>query len=119
MKKDNIVQIKSYAFAVRVVKLYKYLCDDKKEFVLSKQLLRAGTSIGANIEEAIGGQSDKDFYAKLTISYKEARETHYWIRLLTDTDYITHEQSASLLVDVEELLKIIGSIQKTIRSRNS
>ena len=91
--KDNIVQNKSYQFAIRIVKLYKYLCEEKKEFVLSKQLLRSGTSIGANIEEAIGGQSKKDFFAKLTIEYKEARETHYWIRLLTDTDYLTKEQS--------------------------
>lgn len=83
--KENIIQIKSYAFAVRIVKVYKYLCEEKKEYVLSKQLLRSGTSIGANIEEAIGGQTDKDFFAKLTIAYKEARETHYWIRLLTDT----------------------------------
>lgn len=74
MKKDNVVQIKSYAFAVRVVKACQYLSTEKKEFVLSKQLLRSGTSIGANIEEAIGGQSEKDFFAKLTISYKEARE---------------------------------------------
>lgn len=116
MKKDNVVQEKSYAFAVRIVKVYQYLCTEKKEFVLSKQLLRCGTSIGANIEEAIGGHSKKDFFAKLTISYKEARETHYWIRLLTDTNYINKEQSESLLASVTELLKIIGSIQKTIRN---
>ena len=116
MKTDNVVKDKSYAFAVRIVKVYQYLCTEKKEFVLSKQLLRCGTSIGANIEEAIGGQSKKDFFAKLTISYKEARETHYWIRLLTDTEYINKEQSNSLLQDVEELLKIIGSIQRTIRN---
>lgn len=116
MKKDNVVQIKSYAFAIRIVKVYQFLCEEKKEFILSKQLLRCGTSIGANIEEAIGGQSDKDFFAKLTISYKEARETHYWIRLLKDTGYLTDEQSISLLNDVEELLKIIGSIQKTLRN---
>ena len=116
MKKDNIIQIKSYAFAVRIVKVYQFLSDEKKEFTLSKQLLRSGTSIGANIEKAIGGQSEKDFYAKLTISYKEARETHYWIRLLTDTKYLTTEQSESLLIDVTELLKIIGSIQKTLRN---
>ncbi|NOY49105.1 MAG: four helix bundle protein [Chlorobi bacterium] len=112
MKRDNIVQEKSYAFAVRIVKVYQYLCTEKEEFVLSKQLLRCGTSIGANVEEAIGGQSKKDFFEKLTISYKEARETHYWIRLLTDTDYINNEQSESLLKDIDELLKIIGSIQK-------
>lgn len=117
--KENIIQIKSYAFAVRIVKVYQNLCDEKKEYVLSKQLLRSGTSIGANIEEAIGGQSGKDFYAKLTIAYKEARETHYWIRLLTDTNYLSKEENKSLINDVDELLKIIGSIQKTLRSKNS
>ena len=116
MKKDNVVQIKSYAFAVRIVKVYKHLCENKKEFTLSKQLLRSGTSIGANIEEAIGGQSKKDFFAKLTISYKEARESKYWIRLLKDTDFLSKDEAESLLVDIEELLKIIGSIQKTIKS---
>lgn len=119
MKKDNIVQQKSYQFAVRIVKTCKYLQEEKKEYILSKQLLRSGTSIGANIEEAIGGQSEKDFFAKLTISYKEARETHYWIRLLGDTGYLTKEESQSLLSDTDELLRIIGSIQKTMRSRNS
>jgi four helix bundle protein len=116
MKNDNVIQIKSYAFAIRIVNVYQFLSTEKKEFVLSKQLLRCGTSIGANIEEAIGGQSEKDFFAKLTISYKEARETHYWVRLLRDTNYLTDEQSESLLNDVTELLKIIGSIQKTIRN---
>ncbi len=119
MKKDNVLREKSYAFALRVIKTYQYLCDDRKEFVLSKQLLRSGTSIGANVEEAIGGQSEKDFFAKITISYKEVRETHYWLRLLTDSGYIPQNRSASLLKDCEELLKISGSIQKTIRSRNS
>jgi four helix bundle protein len=84
MKEDNVVQKKSYAFAVRIVKVYQHLAESKREYVLSKQLLRSGTSIGANVEEAIGGQSGKDFYAKLNISYKEARESHYWIRLLRD-----------------------------------
>lgn len=116
MKKDNVVQIKSYAFAVRIVKVFNYLSEERKEYVLSKQLLRCGTSIGANIEEAIGGQSEKDFFAKLTISYKEARETHYWIRLLKDTDYLSVEEADSLLKDVDELLRIIGSIQKTLRN---
>lgn len=95
--KENIVQIKSYAFAVRIVKVYQHLCEEKREYVLSKQLMRSGTSIGANIEEAIGGQSDKDFFSKLTIAYKEARETHYWIRLLKDTDYLSKSESESLL----------------------
>ncbi|MGL4581479.1 MAG: four helix bundle protein [Flavobacterium sp.] len=119
MKNENIVQAKSYAFAIRMVNTYKYLTSSKKEFILSKQLLRSGTSIGANIEEAIGGQSDNDFYAKLYISYKEARESRYWIKLLTDTNYLTIKESTSLLADIDELLKIIGSILKTIKSKKT
>lgn len=120
MKKGNVVQIKSYAFAVRVVKACQYLNIEKNEIVLSKQLLRSGTSIVANIEEAIGGQSEKDFFAKLTIAFKKTRESHYWIRLLKDSDYPNQEESISLINDVKELLKIIGSIQKTMReNRNS
>lgn len=118
MKNDNVIQIKSYAFAVKIIKIYQFLANDKKEFVLSKQLLRSGTSIGANIEEAIGGQSSKDFYAKLTIAYKEARETHYWIRLLRDTNYLNKDESENLLEDITEILKIIGSIQKTLRNNS-
>lgn len=114
MKDDNIVQIKSYAFAIKVVELYKHLADEKREFILSKQLLRCGTSIGANVEEAIGGQSRKDFGAKISIAYKEARETHYWIRLLYDTGYLDSEQYNSYLKDIDELLRVLGSIQKTI-----
>lgn len=116
MKNDNVIQIKSYAFAVRIIKVFKYLSEQKKGFVFSKQLLRCGTSIVVNIEEAIGGQSGKDFFAKLTISYKEVRGTHYWIRLLKDTDYLSIEEADSLLKVVDELLRIIGSIQKTIRN---
>jgi four helix bundle protein len=119
MKSENVIQEKSYAFAVRIVKLYKYLVDEKKEYVLSKQLLRCGTSVGANIEEAIVGQSEKDFFAKLTIAYKEARETHYWIRLLTDTNYLNKNESKNLLQDIEEILKIIESIQTTIRKKKN
>ena len=119
MKDGNVVRDKSYAFAVRVVKAYRYLAEERREYVLSKQLLRAGTSIGANVEEAIGGQSSKDFYSKLSVAYKEARETHYWIRLLTDTEYLTASQSNSLLADADELLKIIGRILKTLREKNS
>ena len=115
MKKENVIQKKSYLFAVKMVKLYQHLSNEKREFVLSKQLLRSGTSIGANVEEAIGGQSRKDFYAKLSIAYKEARESNYWIRLLNDTNYLSNEETIPLLRDSEEILKIIGSIQKTIR----
>lgn len=119
MKSDNVLQEKSYAFALRMVRLFQHLSQEKREFVLSKQLLRSGTSIGANIEEAIGGQSERDFIAKLSIAYKEARETKYWIRLLSDTGYLTPNQSESLLTDIEELLKISGSILKTLRAKNS
>jgi len=119
MKENNVIQDKSFAFAVRIVNLYKYLCDEKKEFVLSKQILRSGTSIGANIEESIGGQSDKDFFTKLTIAYKEARETSYWLKLLLATNYLTQEQAESLLKDAEEICKILGKIQITMKNRNS
>ncbi|MFP5042310.1 four helix bundle protein [Parasediminibacterium sp. JCM 36343] len=117
MKNDNIIQTKSYVFAIRIVKLAAYIREEKKEFVLTKQLLRSGTSIGANIEEGLGGQSEKDFYAKLCVAYKEARETHYWIRLLRDTNYLTETESNSILADCDELLKIIGSILKTMKSK--
>lgn len=121
MKDSNIVQAKSYAFALRIVKLYLHLKNEKQEFVLGKQVLRSGTSIGANVEEAIGGQSDKDFLAKMSIAYKEARETHYWIRILADSNFLKPTEKESLLNDCEELLKIIGSIQKSmkVKIRNS
>lgn len=117
MKRDNVIQQKSFAFAVRIVNLYKHLSSEKKEFVLSKQLLRSGTSIGANVEESFGGQSEKDFVSKLSITYKEARETMYWIKLLQITDYLSVEESESLLTDAEEICKILGSIQKTMKTK--
>jgi four helix bundle protein len=119
MRQDNVVQEKSYRFSLRVVRLYQHLTAEKKEFVLSKQILKSGTSIGANIEEAIGGQTRKDFFAKICIAYKEARETHYWLRLLKDSDYLNKDLADSLIVDCHELLKIIGSIQKSIKQSNS
>ena len=119
MKQENIIQEKTFEFAVRIVNLYKYLCDEKKEFVLSKQVLRSGTSIGANIEESIGGQSDRDFLTKVTIAYKEARETVYWLKLLLATNYMNKEQADSLLGDANEICKILGKIQITFKSRNS
>ncbi|ALU25104.1 TIGR02436 family protein [Myroides odoratimimus CCUG 12901] len=117
MKEDNITQIKSFKFAVRIIKVYQHLTTEKKEYILSKQLLRSGTSIGANIEETIGAQSEKDFLSKLSIAYKEARETHYWIRLLAETDYFTPKEKNSLLKDIEELLKLIGSIQISLKAK--
>ncbi|MFA6402949.1 MAG: four helix bundle protein [Salinivirgaceae bacterium] len=111
--KENVIQLKTFQFAVRIIKLYKYLVEEKKEFVLSKQILKAGTSIGANTEEAIGGYSKKDFTAKLGIAYKEARETNYWLRLLKETEYISESEFQSLITDCEEILKILFSIMRT------
>ena len=119
MKKENPVLEKSYVFALRIVKLQRYLVGEKKDFVLSKQLLRSGTSVGANIEEAIGAQSPKDFIAKMSIAYKETRESHYWLRLLRDSDILDQAQSESILQDCDELLKLSGSILKTMRAKQS
>lgn len=115
MKSENVVQAKSYAFAVRIVLLYRHLLKEKREFVLAKQLLRCGTSIGANVEEAIGGQSRADFVSKLSIAYKEARETSYWLRLLKDTGYLTEAEFASIYADSDELCRIIAAIQKSTK----
>ena len=115
MRNDNVVELKSYAFAIRIVRLYQHLCKDKKEYVLSKQILRCGTGIGANIEEAIGGQSRADFVAKMSIAYKEDRETSYWLRLLRDTDYLTPSQFKNIHTDAEELCRLIASIQKSTK----
>ena len=113
--KDNIILDKSFDFAIRVIKLYKHLCDDKKEYILSKQLIRSGTSIGANINEAQAGQSKRDFIAKMSIASKEARESKYWIELLIKTDYldINENHVKSLLNDIEEIIKLLTSIVKT------
>jgi len=116
--KENVLRIKSYSFALRIVKAYKYLIAEKKEFVLSKQLLRAGTSIGANVAEANQGQSRPDFISKLSIALKESVEIEYWLNLLRDSDYLTSEQTASLLVDCRELIRILtSSIKTTKRSK--
>jgi four helix bundle protein len=113
--KENLIQQKSYQFAIKIVELYKHLTTTKKEFVLSKQVLRCGTSIGANIEEAIGGQSRKDFIAKISIAYKEARETKYWLSILKDTRYLTEQEFLKILDPCEEILRIITKIQKTAK----
>ncbi len=115
MKEENVISVKSYEFALRIIRLHKYLTEKKVERNLSTQVLKSGTSIGANIEEAIGGTTKKDFKHKLSISYREARETHYWIRLLRDSEFITVHSANSLLTDCEELLKILGSIIKTTK----
>lgn len=113
--KQNIIRDKSYNFALQIVSIYKNLTNEKKEFILSKQLVRSGTSIGANIEEAIGAQSRKDFVAKLSIVYKEARETDYWLRILFNSGYIDKDDFDLLSEKCTELLKILGSIQKKVK----
>ena len=116
--KENLIQQKSYSFALRIIKLYSYLTENKKEYVLSKQILRSGTSIGANVEEALGAQSKSDFIAKLSIAYKEARETSYWIRLMRDSDYLENDLAESILNDCTELINIITAILKSAKGRN-
>lgn len=115
--KENIIEMKSFDFAVQIVETYKYLAFEKKEFVLSKQLLRSGTSIGANISEAIRGQSSKDFIHKLQISRKETNETLYWLKLLETTKFLQQEAAIKLIRSCEELLKILTSIIKTLESK--
>lgn len=116
--KENIIQQKSFLFAVRIVNLYKHLITSKKEFVLSKQILRSGTSIGSNIEESIGGRSDKEFLFKLEISYKEARETIYWLKLLKETEYISTAEFESIFSEAEEICKISAKIIITLKGKN-
>lgn len=114
-KSDNVTYEKGYAFAIRVVKAYQFLSEDKREFILSKQLLRSGTSIGANIAEANGAISKSDFSAKMSIAYKECLETKYWLSLLKDTGYIEQKAFESIYKDADELAKILFSILKTTR----
>ncbi|MDD4994351.1 MAG: four helix bundle protein [Paludibacter sp.] len=109
----NIIVDKSKLFAVRIIRLYQYLQTEKKEFVLSKQLLRSGTSIGANIKEGIRGQSVKDFRAKMAIALKEASESEYWLELLVETEYINQNQYSSIDNDCVELIKILTAILNT------
>lgn len=113
--KESVVHQKSYAFAVRIVRLSQYLCNEKREFVLAKQILRSGTSIGANVEEASGGQSKRDFLSKMSIAYKEARETVYWLRLLKDIDYLTQAEFDSIHADADELCRILSKIQTSTK----
>lgn len=110
----NTIKFKSKQFAIRIVNLYKYLCNDKKEFVLSKQILRSGTSIGANIAESECAISKKDFLSKLYIALKECSETLYWLDLLYDTEYLTEEQYNSMKKDCEEMRKMMSASTKTM-----
>ena len=110
---ENVIEKKSFSFAVRIVKLYRFMTKHEKEYVLSKQLLRCGTSIGANVSEAQRAQSMADFHAKMSIALKEANETLYWIELLFQTEYLSDRQYDSLKKDVLELLRILMSICKS------
>ena len=114
--RNNPLKDKSYEFAIRIVKLSQYLQRDKKEFVLSKQVLRSGTAVGALIREAEFGQSRADFTSKMSISLKEANETEYWLSLLKDTDLITEDQFMSLQFDCKELIAMLVSTVKTSKS---
>ena len=115
-KMNNVIESKSFRFSVRIVKLVRYIRKNQKEYTLTGQLIRAGTSIGANIVEAEQGQSRADFIAKVNIALKEAVETRYWLRLLHATDYLTDREFDSMLLDCEELIKMLISIVKTSRS---
>ena len=113
MRMSAIIETKSFAFSVRIVKLYKHLCEEKKEYVLSRQILRAGTGIGANVAEAQQAQSRPDFISKLCIALKEAGETDYWLRLLRATDYLSENEYDSLIIDCKELEKLLTTIIKS------
>ncbi|WP_339917238.1 four helix bundle protein [Yeosuana marina] len=113
MKKDNVVKDKSFLFAIRIVKLSKVLVEEHKEYIISKQLLRSGTSIGANVRESEHAESKADFIHKLSIALKEANETEYWLDLLKETGYLNNSEYLSIQFDVKEILKLLISILKT------
>ena len=116
MKADNQIVLDSKAFAIRIIKLYKYLSEEKKEFVMSKQVLRSGTSIGANVSESIFAQSRMDFVSKMSIALKEASETKYWLELLMETEYINDTQFDSINDDIG---RIIGTLVNIVNSTKS
>jgi four helix bundle protein len=118
LTKETILYKKAFAFAVRVVKLHRYLIDEKREFILSKQLLHSGTSIGASISEAIGATSSSDFSSIISIAYKESLETKYWLSLLKETEFITEDARSSLHKDADELSKILFSVLRTTRQKS-
>jgi four helix bundle protein len=116
--RENVVKDKSFGFAVRVVRLYQFLCEQKKEFVLSKQLLRSGTSVGAMVREAEHAETKNDFKHKMGIAQKEINETIYWLELLYKTDYLTTDQFESINTDAVEIIKIITAILKSSKTIN-
>ena len=116
--KSNVIKDKSYAFALRAIKAYKFLSEEKREFVLSKQMLRSGTAIGALVREAEHAQSDADFINKMNIALKEANETEYWLMLLKDSDYIDEKSFTSIQKDCVEVIKLLISIVKTSKEKH-
>ena len=119
MLNNSLVYEKAFQFAIRIVKAYRYLQETHKEFVMSKQLLRSGTSIGANIAEANGAISDADFSSKMSIAYKESLETKYWLSLMKATDYLTEKTFESMFADADEISKMLFSIIKKSRLEKS
>jgi len=117
MKTSNIIEEKSFKFALRIVNLYKYLISEKKEYIMSKQILRSGTSVGANIAEGVEAQSKKDFISKLSIALKEANETKYWLRLLIASDYINSNVGGNLKEELLEIIRILTAILKKSREK--
>ncbi len=115
--KENIILVKTYNFSLLIINIYRHLTENRKEYVLSKQLLRSATSIGANSEEAAAGISKKDFIAKYQIAYKEAKESHYWLRLLRDCDLLDKNKANEALVQCEEIIRILNAILQTSKSQ--
>ena len=115
--KENVIVDKSKKFALRIIRMYRYLCDKKKEFVLSKQVLRSGTSIGANVREAERGQSKADFMAKMSIALKEADETLYWLELLHESDLLSANEFSGIYNDGQEIVRILVSITQTSKRK--
>lgn len=113
---ENVIKNKSFAFAIRVVKLYQFLCETKKEFILSKQLLRSGTAVGALVREAEHAESKSDFKHKMSIAQKEINESLYWLELLKETSYLTNEQFQSINANAVEIIKLLTSIVKTTKT---
>ncbi|MGF7218319.1 four helix bundle protein [Spirosoma lacussanchae] len=116
MKKENVIREKSFRFAVRAIRLYQYLSDGQKEYVLSKQMLRSGTSVGANVREADNAESKADFIHKMGVAQKETDETLYWLELMKETGYLAEKEFASMHADADELLKLIRSIIITAKA---
>jgi len=116
---ESVIKIKSRAFAIRIIKLYQFLQNEKKEYVMSKQVLRSGTSIGANVHEAFFGASKKDFTNKLSIALKEACETEYWLDILAETNYIDVSMKNSILADCQALCKLLHASVKTAKASNN